>query len=118
MSSDTVFHIASISKHILAARFGKLLFRNQASGAEGPMSRQSSGVYAVTEDIEVHFLTRNGARAGALSIRAECSWMQSGASERISEEHGGCNHALVGRRGGPRKMPANYAVVNFESAAK
>ena len=39
---------------------GKLLFRNQASGAAGPMSRQSSGVYAVTEDIEVHFLTRNG----------------------------------------------------------
>ena len=49
------------------ARGGKLLFRSLPSGAEGPMSRQSSGVYAVTEDIEVHFLTRNG-RASWASV--------------------------------------------------
>jgi hypothetical protein len=39
------------------ARDGKLFFR-LPSGAEGAMRRQSENVYAINEDIEIHFVIR------------------------------------------------------------
>ena len=42
------------------ARDGKLFYRDLPSRAEGPLPRQAENVYAVNENIEVHFVVRQG----------------------------------------------------------